>query len=139
MRLSALQILIVDDNAHMRALIGSVLRALGAEHVREAGAGLEAFALLEPHPADVVLLDYAMPDMDGFEFLRRLRATQTGKGPHVIMVTGYGDLRRVSMARDLGADGFLTKPLTAGALLERLEAVMQPRAPMTSAEELMQG
>lgn len=129
--LDKLDVLVVDDNPHMRTLMRSVLRALGIANVQEARDGAEAFDLLARKPADVILLDYAMPGMDGFEFLERLRGERGSPAPQarVIIVTGYGDLKRVAAARDLGADEFLIKPITAKSLLDRLESVLtRPRA-----------
>lgn len=131
MELASLDVLVVDDNAHMRALVRSVLRALGIEKVREACDGFDALDALTKRPADIILLDYAMPSMDGFEFLKHLRGGRGSPAPQarVIVVTGYGDLKRVAAARDLGADEFLIKPITAKSLLDRLNAVIaRPRA-----------
>lgn len=129
--LAALDVLIVDDNAHMRALIRTVLRSVGVAKLRECGDAEEAWALLERRTADVILLDYAMPGMDGLQFLKKLRADRDSPAPHarVVMITGYGDMTRVNAARDAGADEFLTKPLTANSLLSRLDSVAsRPRA-----------
>lgn len=139
MALDTLDVLIVDDNVHMRALIRSVLRALGVTKVREADDGGEALVSLQARPADVILLDYAMPEMDGFEFLRRLRLERSSPAPQarVIIVTGYGDLKRVAEARDLGADEFLIKPLTAKSLLDRLEAVISRPRPFVETGDFL--
>ncbi len=113
------------------ALSSAPCCALDVTKVREAASGADAFDALCKRAADIILLDYAMPEMDGFEFLRRLRTERSSPAPQarVIIVTGYGDLKRVAAARDLGADEFLIKPLTAKSLLDRLEAVVsRPRA-----------
>ncbi|MGE0829520.1 MAG: response regulator [Hyphomonadaceae bacterium] len=123
---AALDLLIVDDNAHMRQLIKTVLRAAGVHRIREAGDGKEALELLAVRPADVILVDHLMAPMDGVEFVRRLRRDPNSPAPfaRVIMVTGYGEKRHVTAARDNGADEFLVKPITAVALMRRIEAVI---------------
>lgn len=125
-----LDVLVVDDNAHMRFLLREVLRAIGVHRVADVSNGFDALDHLAAKPVDVVLLDYAMPAMDGFEFLRRLRHDANSPAPQarVIMVSGYCDLKHVNDARDAGADEFLMKPITAKALLTRIDAVvLRPR------------
>lgn len=125
-----IDVLIVDDNAHMRFLLREVLRAIGVLRVADVSNGFDALDHLAAKPVDVVLLDYAMPAMDGFEFLRRLRHDTNSPAPQarVIMVSGYCDLKHVNDARDAGADEFLMKPITATALMQRIDAiVLRPR------------
>jgi len=126
-----IDVLIVDDNAHMRFLLREVLRAIGVVRMADVSNGHDALDHLAAKPVDVVLLDYAMPGMDGFEFLRRLRLDAASPAPQarVIMVSGYCDLKHVNDARDAGADEFLMKPFTPADLVKRIDAVlMRPRA-----------
>lgn len=124
--LESVDVMIVDDNAHMRTLLRSVLRAAGLRRMREASEVQDALDQLSVAPCDLVLLDYAMPGLSGLDFLRILRADpdHPAHKARVIMVTGYGDRTHVAAARDAGADEFLVKPITTRALLQRIEAVL---------------
>lgn len=124
--LATVDIMIVDDNAAMRTLIRSVLRAVGVTRIREAGDGQDALDQLAARPADVVLLDQAMPAMTGLDMVRKLRADaqHPAAKSRIVMVTGYGDRRHVAEARDAGVDEFLVKPITTRALLMRIEAAL---------------
>ncbi|HWA01068.1 MAG TPA: response regulator [Caulobacterales bacterium] len=124
--LASVDVLIVDDNAPMRSLLRSVLRAVGVVRIREATDGRDALALLDMKPADVILLDHAMPGMTGLEVARALRASpdHPAHKARIVMITGYGDRTHVSEARDAGVDEFLVKPITTRALLLRLEAAL---------------
>ena len=80
------------------------------------------FVLLEKITPDMILLDIQMPEMDGFEALERLKAGPTYNGIPVIFLTGYIDDDIEARSRDLGALDIITKPFSASALLERIEA-----------------
>lgn len=126
---ASLKILVVEDNAHFRTLVRTILAALGIEAVVEAADGAEALEKLRDFPADLVILDWKMDGVDGMECLRRIRAAD-GPAPYVpvIMVTGYSEARLIREARQAGVDEFLPKPISAKALLMRLiEAVERPR------------
>lgn len=130
MHYDRLRILLVDDNAHMRTLLNEILKAVGVRHLYAAADGGAALQLMKGQEIDLVITDLAMRPMDGIEFVKRLRASRMNPNPMtpVIMVTGYSTLQRVSEARDAGVHEFLSKPLTAKAVLERLSrAVQSPR------------
>lgn len=123
----SLRFLLVDDNQHMRAIAAAILRSAGARFLREANDGAEAINALRTWPADIVIADFKMAPMDGVEFVRKVRQ---GRDPYlpVIMMTGFSDRNRVFEARDAGVTEILVKPITARALLERVEwVVLNPR------------
>ena len=131
MRFDLIKILLVDDNHHMRVLLTEILRAIGVKHVYEAGDGAEALQIMRTHQVDVVMTDLAMQPLDGIDFVRQLR--RSGDSPNqmapVIMVTGHSTVQRVHQARDAGVNEFLTKPLTARGVIERVAQVIDhPRA-----------
>ncbi|HET7875330.1 MAG TPA: response regulator [Methylomirabilota bacterium] len=105
--MSAGKILVVDDEREVRLVIQEFLAAKGYE-VRAAGNGLEALAALETYTPDVVLLDMAMPEMDGLETLKRI----SGLYPTlpVIMVTVNADIETTSKVLQLGAADYVPKP-----------------------------
>ena len=125
-----LRFVIIDDNAHMRRILRTLLHIFGAREVIEAedgAAGLEAFM---QHVPDIVITDWAMPIFDGLELTRMIRQPGANANPFVpiIMVTGHSEKQHVMAARDAGVTEFLVKPLSAKALYERiLNVVINPR------------
>ena len=127
---AALRVLVVDDNQHMRAIVGAILKSAGVTHIREAGHGGHALTILKDWPADVAIVDFQMAPMDGLEFTKRLRDPAASPNPFlpIIMMTGYAEQSRVVQARDAGVNEFLVKPITAKGVLDRLNAaVFKPR------------
>lgn len=137
MRFELLNILLVDDNHHMRALLIELLRALGVVHIHEAGDGAEALQVMRGHDIDIVMTDLAMEPLDGLDFVRLLR--QSPDSPNqmcpVIMITGHSTLRRVAEARDAGVNEFLAKPITARGVIDRLTRVIDGNRPFVSAPD----
>jgi len=126
-----LRALIVEDNAHMRALLRAVLNSAGIKLVAEAAHGQAGLTMLREHKSDLVLADLAMKPMDGLEFTRRVRNDEHSPNPFVpiIMITGHTEKHRVEAARDAGVTEFLAKPITAHNLFTRIaEIVERPRA-----------
>ncbi len=122
-----LNVLVVDDNRHMRTLIRNIVFALGVKDVEEARDGSEALDVLETFHADLVLCDLQMEPMGGLEFVKRLRSnsdTQYRFVP-VIMITAYAEMETVENARDTGVTEFMAKPITANALNKHIERVFR--------------
>lgn len=119
--IATLEVLIVDDHAGMRALLGTVLKRAGAELVREASGGAEALALLAERPAALILVDHTMPGMDGATFTREARAN--GSEARIVMITGHADPRYAEAAKAAGADSLLVKPVSPRALIGAIEAL----------------
>lgn len=118
------RVLVVDDDPKLVALLGRGLAFEGFDVVT-APDGAAALELLgtEPRP-QLVLLDVAMPDMDGFEVCRRLRTTDEVP---VIMVTARDDVRDTVTGLGLGADDYICKPFAFEELLARIGAVLRRR------------
>lgn len=123
-----LRTLVVDDQASMRALVMSALRGLGVRSMLEAGDGQEALDLLARKPVDLVLLDAEMPKLDGLGVLRTVRMDPTLGSLKVIMMTGRADAEFVKTVARLGVDGYLAKPVSAAALLGKIQHAMRTRA-----------
>jgi CheY-like chemotaxis protein len=125
-----LRFVVIDDNAHMRRIVRTLLHGYGAREVYEAedgAAGLEAFTHNVP---DIVITDWAMPIFDGLELTQMIRQPGANANPFVpiIMLTGHSEKKRVMAARDAGVTEFLAKPLSAKALYERVvNIVINPR------------
>jgi two-component system, chemotaxis family, chemotaxis protein CheY len=126
-----LRFLIIDDNAHMRRIMRTLLHGYGSREVFEAedgATGLEAFTQCVP---DIVITDWVMPIFDGLELTQMIRQPGTNANPYVpiIMLTGHTEKARVVGARDAGITEFLAKPISATSLYERiLNLVANPRS-----------
>jgi len=125
-----LRFLVIDDNAHMRRILRTLLHGFGAREVYEAedgAAGLEAFTHYVP---DIILADWVMPIFDGLELTQMIRQPGANANPYVpiIMLTGHSEKKRIISARDAGVTEFLAKPISAKSLYERiLNVVANPR------------
>jgi two-component system OmpR family response regulator len=116
---------VIEDDADVRNLVGAVLRQSGFEvHVAPEGrAGVE---LVRLHDATVVTVDVGLPDIDGYEVLRRIRNFSTC---YVVMLTSRGDELDTLTALQSGADDYLTKPFRPRELRARIAAMLRrPRA-----------
>ncbi len=124
--LSAMRVLLVDDNQHMREIVAAVLAGVGVTQVKECWDGAQALVALRKWPADVAIVDFQMSPVDGVEFTRLVRNAADSPNPFlpVIMLTGYAERARVEEARDAGVTEFIVKPVTARAVLDRLNAVI---------------
>jgi two-component system chemotaxis response regulator CheY len=115
-----MQALVVDDSQAVRDLLTDQLGLLGFQ-VQQAADGLEALARLAQMPRlAIVLLDWAMPGMDGLEVLRRMRSDGRFTEVPVVMVTTETELPNIADALDAGASEYLMKPFDAQSLLEKL-------------------
>ncbi len=133
--LERLNFLIVDDNKHMRALVKSILHALGAKNVLDASDGADAFKELRHYPADIIICDWNMDPLDGLDFTRLVRTGNDSPNPFVpiIMLTGHTEMNRVVEARDSGIHEFLAKPISAKGLYSRVRAIIEHPRPFVRA------
>ena len=118
-----LDVLIVDDSAAIRKILQRVLRQaeIPVGNVLEAGDGKEALETLKTQSVGLILSDINMPNMDGIEFLRNLKASESWKELPVVMVSTEGSQAKVLEAVGLGAAGYVRKPFTAEQIKEKLE------------------
>jgi len=100
-------ILIVDDEAHIRKFVTLILRSIGVANVVEASNGAEALQTYQRINPDVVLLDVNMPQMDGIETLRKLKAIDPDC--FAIMLTSLANRSTVEQALELGASNYIRK------------------------------
>ena len=127
---NSLRFLVVDDNAHMRRILRTLLHGFGAREVYEAedgASGLDAFNHFVP---DIIITDWAMPIFTGLELTQMIRQPDGNANPYVpiIMMTGHSEKRRVTAARDAGVTEFLAKPVSAKGLYERIvNVILNPR------------
>ena len=129
-RIQALCVLVVDDNQYMRKMIRNLLVNCGVKDIYEAGDGITALDTLRTVGADVVILDWEMPLLNGAELVRIVRSPGVFPMPDVpiIMLSGYGERWRVLEAARLGVNEYLVKPVSAKAIYDRLVSItLQPR------------
>lgn len=116
-------ILIVDDEPPIRRLLRTSLAAQ-RYRVTEAAGGEQALEHLRHDKPDAVILDLGLPDLDGIEVIRRIRAAS--KVP-IIVLSSRGDEKGKIEALDLGADDYVTKPFGMGELVARIRAALRHR------------
>jgi type IV pilus assembly protein PilB len=118
--------LVVDDNADIRAIVRAVLQSanLGLSVVT-AQDGIEAIELATAERPDIVILDISMPDMDGFEVCRRLRADDRTAATPVLMLTANGGEAHVTTGFGVGADDYVVKPFRREELVARVRRILE--------------
>ena len=121
-------VLVVDDEQPLRDFIRKNLEARGFT-VHAAANGLEALAVFNTQPLDLIILDVMMPTMDGLETARRIR--QSSLVP-IVILTALSEEKDKVAALDLGADDYLTKPFGVEELLARVRAVLRRAKPQTA-------
>ena len=131
-RLRSLKVLIVEDNAFMRKIVRDLLSNIGIRNTAEAPDGLAALEAIRGAMPDLVILDWEMPFLNGFEFVRIVRTP--GVFPNsdlpIIMLSGHGGRDNVIEAARLGVNEFLKKPVSANALFQRIVSVIMNPRPM---------
>src|SRR4030095_1149267 len=118
-------ILIVDDEQSYRQLLSLVFEGDG-HTIRTASNGREALALLQSEPADVVISDVRMPDMDGIEMLSSVRESQPDLG--VVLMTAFASVETAREAFKLGADDFIQKPFDVEELKLIVKKTLEKQA-----------
>src|SRR5690242_18833001 len=113
------RILVVEDDPIIRQTVDYALRRAGFETMSSAD-GLQALALAESQPPDLILLDIMLPGIDGYEFAQRVRQKDTEVA--IIMVTALDTERDKVRGLDVGADDYITKPFSVEELLARVRA-----------------
>lgn len=119
--MSTRRILVVEDEEPLRRFISRNLSARGYQTFSAAN-GLEALAVFESEPLDLIILDVMMPNMDGLETCRRIRQVSTIP---IIVLTALDEESDKVTALDLGADDYLTKPFGIEELLARMRAMLR--------------
>ena len=117
MTTSSPTVLIIDDAVHIRRLIIRMLELAGFDTL-EAADGLQGIDLLATQKPDIVTCDIAMPNMDGYEFVKAARQNPATQEIPIIVLTATGQEEEVVRAMNLGANAYLTKPFSSSRLLE---------------------
>ncbi|MGI0486797.1 response regulator transcription factor [Pantanalinema rosaneae CENA516] len=118
------RILVVDDDTTLRMALTRYLEKRGYS-VQDIGSAVEALAVFEQDPPDLVVSDVVMPEMDGFEFCRRLRATRLGQLVPFIFLSSRSEVEDRVQGHSMGADDYLIKPFEPRELLAKIEAQLE--------------
>ena len=120
-----MSILVVDDFPTMRRIVRSLLKELGFTNVEEAEDGQEALGKLKSGDFEFVVSDWNMPNLDGLEMLKQIRADEAMKALPVLMVTAEAKKENIVAAAQAGANGYIVKPFTAATLEEKLNKIFE--------------
>ena len=123
-----LKYLIVDDFSTMRRIVRGLLKEMGCNNAEEAEDGAVALAALKAQKFDFVVCDINMPNMNGFDFLKAVRADDALKHIPVLMVTAEARKEDIVLAAQSGAAGYIVKPFTKATLEEKVLKIMQKLA-----------
>jgi two-component system alkaline phosphatase synthesis response regulator PhoP len=128
-------VLVVDDSPSVRALLKDYLVGQGMS-VDSAANGREALAAARREQPDVILLDLAMPEMDGYEFLRHYRRESSTP---VLIITAREEEADAVLGLELGADDYVVKPFRMRELVARIRAAIRRATPTDPAETVLRG
>ncbi|MBU6489864.1 MAG: chemotaxis response regulator CheY [Burkholderiales bacterium] len=124
----SMKILVVDDFPTMRRIVRNLLKELGYGNVDEAEDGAAGLSRLQGGGFDFVISDWNMPNMDGLEMLKRIRADASLSHLPVLMVTAESKKENIIAAAQAGASGYVVKPFTAATLDEKLTKIIEKMA-----------
>ena len=120
-----MKILVVDDFATMRKIVKNLLKQVGYKNIVEAEDGVAALRVLKSQKVDFVISDWNMPNMNGLEFLKAVRADDEIEGLPFLMVTAEALKENVVLAVKAGVSNYVVKPFTAEILNEKIEKIIE--------------
>ena len=127
--------MVIDDDRALLDIMNAILTALGcqSETFHEGAAALKALEEPgKPDQFDAIFLDMMMPELDGFEVMKRLRGREETKAIPVIMLTAKSGYNEIIDGYNNGADYYLTKPVTKDQLVYALDVVLSPEVKPSS-------
>jgi two-component system, chemotaxis family, chemotaxis protein CheY len=117
------EILVVDDSGAVRSLVRKLLTQLGYKNVDEASEGAVALAKIAEKHFDLVISDWNMEPMNGYELLEQVRAKRTHANLHFIMMTGDSTIDKIVKARNAGVSCFINKPFRGEDLQAKISQI----------------
>jgi two-component system, chemotaxis family, chemotaxis protein CheY len=123
-----LKFLIVDDFSTMRRIVRGLLKEMGCNNAEEAEDGRMALGMLQAAKFDFVVSDINMPNMNGFELLKAVKADPNLKHLPVLMVTAEARKEDIVRAAQDGAAGYIVKPFTRATLEDKVQKILQKLA-----------
>ena len=118
-------ILFVEDSPTMRRIIANSLKRLGYTDIIEAENGVDALDKIEGKTIDLLVTDWNMPEMNGADLVKNIRAMPEYETPPIVMITTRGMKDDVMKAMKLGVNGYVIKPFTPEVLRTKLEAILK--------------
>ncbi len=136
MNLARSTVLLIDDNAQALEVLSSIFRGFGVHRQVKCASAAEAQSILSHREIDLIICDTAMPDMDGYDFVRWLRRDAPAEANFlpIIMMTGHAARSTVESSRDCGANFIVSKPFTPEVLLQRIYWVAKDERAMVRSE-----
>ena len=125
---SDLKFLVVDDFSTMRRIVRGLLKEMGCNKVEEAEDGAVALQMLKANRFDFVVSDINMPNLNGFDLLKAIKADENLKHLPVLMVTAEARKEDILLAAQSGAAGYVVKPFTKATLEEKVSKILQKLA-----------
>jgi two-component system chemotaxis response regulator CheY len=131
---ASMSILVVDDYNTMVRIIRNLLKQLGFENVDDATDGTSALAKMRQKPYNLVISDWNMSPMTGYDLLRQIRADPALNTTRFIMITAESKTDNVIAAKKAGVDNYIVKPFNAQTLQHKIQAVFpdQPVPPLAA-------
>ncbi|MGV8824152.1 chemotaxis response regulator CheY [Methylibium petroleiphilum] len=123
-----LKFLIVDDFSTMRRIVRGLLKEIGYVNADEAEDGAVSLQMMKTSKYDFVVSDINMPNMNGFDLLKAVKADDSLKHIPVLMVTAEARKEDIVLAAQTGAAGYIVKPFTKATLEEKVQKIMQKLA-----------
>ncbi len=128
MNTTEMKFLIVDDFSTMRRIVRGLLKEMGCNNADEAEDGQVALSMLKSQKFDFVVSDINMPNMNGFDLLKAVKAEDSLRHIPVLMVTAEARKEDIVMAAQSGAAGYIVKPFTKATLEEKVQKILQKLA-----------
>ena len=119
-----LKFLIVDDFSTMRRIVRGLLKEMGCNNADEAEDGAVALSMLKAQKYDFVVSDINMPNMNGFDLLKAVKADEQLRHIPVLMVTAEARKEDIVLAAQSGAAGYIVKPFTKATLEEKVQKIL---------------
>jgi len=123
-----LRFLVVDDFSTMRRIVRGLLKDMGCRHADEAEDGMAALNMLKAARYDFVVSDVNMPNMNGFDLLKAIKADESLRHIPVLLVTAEARREDIALAAQTGAAGYIVKPFTKATLEARVRQIAHSAA-----------
>lgn len=129
--LGGLNVLLVEDNHHMRRIVRTILNSVGIKNIKEAEDAATGLTLAQERGIDLIICSWLMDIISGPEFVKMVRRGKNSKNPYVpiIMLSAFTEKFRIEQARDAGINEFLAKPVSPKALYQRIVTVIEKPRP----------
>ncbi len=122
--MGSIKFLAVDDSPTMRRIVANTLKRIGYEDVVEATNGKEALEKLNEAPVDFIITDWNMPEMNGLEFVKSVKADENLKDTPILMITTRGVKEDIVDAMKAGVNSYIVKPFTPQVLKEKIDSIL---------------